>query len=165
MIWWDLISCMKNLYDCAAQFRCISISRMKRLSLSSLLGPGTTEIFGSCGTAGGIPKGCHGDYSGKFGDCCTDHCDAWALGKNAEEYDWPNAPVTTWHVCNHFNLHIVKQMLGMLALTRRSSGMSAQTTLEVTPTDYARFPKVESRTSQRNASKRISLTLLERSSG
>jgi len=59
--------------------------------------PGTTEIFGSCGTLGGIPKGCHGDYSGKFGDCCSDHCDSFALGKNAETYDWPNPPVTTWY--------------------------------------------------------------------
>ena len=35
---------------------------------------------------------------GKFGDCCTDHCDAFALGKNAEEYDWSghDVPVTTW---------------------------------------------------------------------
>jgi len=60
--------------------------------------PGTTKIFGSCGTLGGIPAGCHGDYTGKFGDCCTDHCDAFALGKNAEEYDWSghDVPVTTW---------------------------------------------------------------------
>ena len=26
--------------------------------------PGTTKIFGSCGTLGGIPAGCHGDYTG-----------------------------------------------------------------------------------------------------
>ena len=26
--------------------------------------PGTTPIFGSCGTMGGIPAGCNGDYSG-----------------------------------------------------------------------------------------------------
>merc|ERR1711955_195368 len=60
--------------------------------------PGTTKIFGSCGTLGGIPAGCNGDYTGKFGDCCTDHCDAFALGKNAEEYDWSghDVPVTTW---------------------------------------------------------------------
>jgi len=58
--------------------------------------PGTTPIFGSCGTAGGIPAGCHGDYSGHFGDCCTDHCDAYALGLNAEQYDWPNVFVTEW---------------------------------------------------------------------
>ena len=57
---------------------------------------GTTPIFGSCGTAGGIPAGCHGDYSGHFGDCCTDHCDAYALGLNAEQYDWPNVFVTEW---------------------------------------------------------------------
>ena len=58
--------------------------------------PGTAPIFGSCGTAGGIPAGCHGDYSGHFGDCCTEHCDAYALGLNAEQYEWPNVFVTEW---------------------------------------------------------------------
>ena len=58
--------------------------------------PGTAPVYGSCGTMGGIPKGCHGDYTGKFGDCCTDHCDGFALGLNAEEYDWPDPPVTRW---------------------------------------------------------------------
>ena len=35
---------------------------------------------------------------GNFGDCCSDHCDSFALGKNAEEYDWSayGIPVTTW---------------------------------------------------------------------
>ena len=27
--------------------------------------PGTTKIFGSCGTLGGIPAGCNGDYTGQ----------------------------------------------------------------------------------------------------
>jgi len=62
--------------------------------------PGTTPIFGSCGTMGGNPAGCNGDYSGKFGDCCNDQCYfGFALGKNAEEYDWSErheVPVTTW---------------------------------------------------------------------
>jgi len=60
--------------------------------------PGTTPIFGSCGTMGGIPAGCNGDYTGNFGDCCSKNCDSFALGKNAEEYDWSayGIPVTTW---------------------------------------------------------------------
>jgi len=59
--------------------------------------PGTAPVFGPCGTLGGWPRGCHGDGSGKFGDCCSGNCDGFALGKNAEEYDWPGEmPVTEW---------------------------------------------------------------------
>merc|ERR1711970_753243 len=58
--------------------------------------PGTTEIFGSCGTLGGGHCGNHHDGHGNFGDCCSDHCDSFANGKNAEEYDWPEPPVTEW---------------------------------------------------------------------
>ena len=37
-------------------------------------------------------------FLGNFGDCCSDNCDSFALGKNAEEYDWSayGIPVTTW---------------------------------------------------------------------
>ena len=39
-------------------------------------------------------------FLGKFGDCCNDQCYfGFALGKNAEEYDWSErheVPVTTW---------------------------------------------------------------------
>ena len=66
-------------------------------------------MYGSCGTLGGIPARCHGDYSGKFGDCCSDHCDGFALGLNAEEYEWEDIPVTRWasgsvqvNGCPHF---------------------------------------------------------------
>merc|ERR1712114_6899 len=55
--------------------------------------PGTAPIYGSCGTLGGNPEGCNQD---KFGDCCSDHCDSFAFGKNAEEYEWPDAAVTEW---------------------------------------------------------------------
>merc|ERR1719516_337860 len=58
--------------------------------------PGTAPVFGPCGTLGAIPDGCHGDGKGHFGDCCTDHCDSFALGDNMEDYDWPDAPVTEW---------------------------------------------------------------------
>ena len=59
--------------------------------------PGTAPVFGACGTLGGWPLGCHGDSSGKFGDCCSGNCDGFALGKNAEEYSWPGKiPVTEW---------------------------------------------------------------------
>merc|ERR1719495_2909140 len=33
---------------------------------------------------------------GHFGDCCGDHCDHFALGDNAENYDWHDAPATEW---------------------------------------------------------------------
>jgi len=58
--------------------------------------PGTAQPFGPCGTLGGIPLGCQNDGSGKFGDCCSDHCDGFALGENAETYKWHNPPVTEW---------------------------------------------------------------------
>ena len=43
-------------------------------------------------------QGCEGDGSGKFGDCCSGNCDGFALGKNAEEYEWGSneTPVTEW---------------------------------------------------------------------
>jgi len=58
--------------------------------------PGTAPIYGSCGTLGGEPLGCNLDLQGNFGDCCSEHCDAFALGRNAEEYEWPEAAVTEW---------------------------------------------------------------------
>ena len=51
--------------------------------------PGTAPVFGPCGTLGGNPFGCHGNKTGHFGDCCGNNCDGFALGKNAETYDWP----------------------------------------------------------------------------
>ena len=54
-------------------------------------------MHGPCGTMGGAPAGCAGDGAGAFGDCCPSaHCDAFALGGNAESYDWPDRPVTEW---------------------------------------------------------------------
>jgi len=55
--------------------------------------PGTAPVFGSCGTLGGNPGGCDQD---EFGDCCSDHCDGFAFGENAETYPWHNPPVTEW---------------------------------------------------------------------
>jgi len=57
--------------------------------------PGTAPVFGSCGTLGGH-CGDHHDGHGDFGDCCGNHCDSFANGKNAQDYDWHNAPVTEW---------------------------------------------------------------------
>jgi len=58
--------------------------------------PGTAPIFSPCGVAGGNPEGCTGQEHEKFGDCCGDNCGGYSLGENAEEYPWPNAPVTEW---------------------------------------------------------------------
>jgi len=60
--------------------------------------PGTAPVASPCGTLGGWPQGCEGDGSGKFGDCCSGNCDGFALGKNAEEYNWGSneTPVTEW---------------------------------------------------------------------
>ena len=55
--------------------------------------PGTAPLFSSCGTLGGH-CGDHHDGHGDFGDCCDDHCDSFANGKNAEEYNWHNPAVT-----------------------------------------------------------------------
>jgi len=58
--------------------------------------PGTAPIFSPCGVAGGNPEGCTGQEHEKFGDCCGDNCGGYSLGENAEEYPWPDAPVTEW---------------------------------------------------------------------
>ena len=60
--------------------------------------PGTAPVFGPCGSLGGWPLGCDGDGSGTFGDCCSHNCDGFALGLNAEDYDWDSiggGPVVT----------------------------------------------------------------------
>jgi len=57
--------------------------------------PGTTEIYSSCGTLGGH-CGNSQDGQGKFGDCCSNHCDSFSGGKNAEEYSWHHPPTTEW---------------------------------------------------------------------
>jgi len=58
--------------------------------------PGSAPIFSPCGSLGGQPLGCDNDGEGKFGDCCSGNCDTFALGKNAEDYDWGDPPVTEW---------------------------------------------------------------------
>jgi len=58
--------------------------------------PGTSIIYGSCGTLGGKPNGCHDDGVGELGDCCSPPCTVFAMGKRAEEYAWVDAPVTLW---------------------------------------------------------------------
>jgi len=59
--------------------------------------PGTAKPYGPCGALGGNPYGCHGDGVGHFGDCCGNECDGFAIGNNAELYDWPgDVPVTEW---------------------------------------------------------------------
>ena len=57
--------------------------------------PGTTPVFSSCGILRGH---CGNDHDGhrNFGDCCSDHCDSFANGKNAEEHNWHNPAVTEW---------------------------------------------------------------------
>jgi len=62
--------------------------------------PGTTPIFGPCGTMGGNPKGCpnrNSTHGHKFGDCCVEKCGGFAAGENAERYEWPGAPITEWY--------------------------------------------------------------------
>jgi len=59
--------------------------------------PGTAPIFSPCGSMGGNPLGCNRNSTGQqFGDCCSGNCDGFSLGKGAEEYEWPEAPVTEW---------------------------------------------------------------------
>jgi hypothetical protein len=62
--------------------------------------PGTTPIFGPCGTMGGNPMGCtprNETHGNKFGDCCVKECGGFAGGENAETYEWPTAPITEWY--------------------------------------------------------------------
>ena len=58
--------------------------------------PGTAPVFGPCGSAGGMPLGCNNDGEGSFGDCCSNNCDSYAMGDNAENYEWPAMPITEW---------------------------------------------------------------------
>jgi len=73
--------------------------------------PGSAPVYGPCGTMGGLPNGCNDDGVGNFGDNCNDcncgtdsidtsgdqcDCGAFAFGKPAEQYEWPNAPTTIW---------------------------------------------------------------------
>lgn len=64
--------------------------------------PGTAPVFDSCGTEGGNPFGCYyhqtGEFKDKFGDCCGDSCDSYAMGKGASNITWPNAPTTKWQI-------------------------------------------------------------------
>jgi len=59
--------------------------------------PGTAPVFGPCGTMGGNPYGCpKGNGTEEFGDICNPG-GGFAMGKNAEQYDWPGQiPVTEW---------------------------------------------------------------------
>ena len=44
---------------------------------------------------GGNPYGCEEDGVGNFGDCCK-NCGYFAMGDMAQNYQWPNMPVTEW---------------------------------------------------------------------
>ena len=59
--------------------------------------PGATPVFSPCGTMGGHlgPCGDGGDEQ-QFGDCCGSSCGGSAYGDNAENYEWPEIPVTEW---------------------------------------------------------------------
>ena len=58
--------------------------------------PGTAFIHSPCGTLGAAPNGCKDDGVGEFGECCGESCGKFAMGGNAENYEWPNMPVTEW---------------------------------------------------------------------
>ena len=58
--------------------------------------PGATPIWSPCGTLGGNKDGCTGEEDETFGDCCGDSCGGFGLGDNAENYDWPDIPITEW---------------------------------------------------------------------
>ena len=58
--------------------------------------PGTAFIYSPCGTLGGAPNGCNDDGEGEFGECCGDSCGKFAMGDNAENYEWPDMPITEW---------------------------------------------------------------------
>merc|ERR550539_2365402 len=59
--------------------------------------PGATPIWSPCGTLGGNKYGCrNGGEDESFGDCCGDSCGGFAMGDNAENYDWQDIPVTEW---------------------------------------------------------------------
>ena len=81
------------------------------------MAPGTAPVFSPCGVMGGNPNGCLNDGIGSLGDICTCqrtvvpvpglepktvdvgdsyNCGSFAFGKPAEQYNWPNAPITEW---------------------------------------------------------------------
>ena len=74
--------------------------------------PGTAPVFSPCGALGGNPNGCSGIIADEFvtaknfGDICpcegkdrqTEYfgCGSFAFGGLAHQYDWSDAPTTTW---------------------------------------------------------------------
>ena len=62
--------------------------------------PGTTPVLSSCGRLGGHCGDSH-DGHGEVGDCCSEHCDSFANGKNAEDYNWHHPAVTEWKAGSH----------------------------------------------------------------
>ena len=59
--------------------------------------PGAAPIWSPCGTMGGNKYGCRNDAINEtFGDCCGDSCGGFAMGDDAENYDWPDIPITEW---------------------------------------------------------------------
>ena len=58
--------------------------------------PGTTFVNGPCGTLEGAPNDCKDDGVGEFGECGGESCGKFAMGDNAENYEWPDMPITEW---------------------------------------------------------------------
>ena len=56
--------------------------------------PGATPVWSPCGTLGGNCS--TGEENESFADCCGDSCGGFALGDNAENYVWPDIPITDW---------------------------------------------------------------------
>ena len=58
--------------------------------------PGTAFMISPCGNLGAAPNGCKDDGEGEFGECCGESCGKFAMGDNAENYEWPDMPITEW---------------------------------------------------------------------
>ena len=58
--------------------------------------PGTASMISPCGNLGAAPNGCKDDGEGEFGECCGESCGKFAMGDNAENYEWPDMPITEW---------------------------------------------------------------------
>lgn len=84
---------------------CVREGTVEKMDHYPWMAPGSAPVFSPCGAMGGNPYGCADGSGTNFGDICPCEgvdvaeekmCNTFTFGGLAEEYDWPNAPVTEW---------------------------------------------------------------------
>ena len=135
--------------------------------------PGAAPVLSPCGTMGGKGGPCdEGATDEQFGDCCGSGCGGFALGGNAENYEWPEIPVTEWnrgsfHEVAWYNYANHAGGYSYRLCKMPEGGMSEVTEecFQQTPLDFAGITQWVNYNADKNSGKRTELRALQTTNG